>query len=257
MKWIIITIISAGILSLACSNRTKNKEVKPKTAKSMAGKFTPVVVLELFTSEGCSSCPSADNLLPQLAKLDAAVIPLSFHVDYWNRLGWKDPFSSAEYSYRQREYGQHFNNDGVYTPQLVVNGEYEMVGSDSRKAEAAIKKVLKENSSVILSVEKQIKDGNKIKITSHAEGELNKQTLEVALVQKNATMDIKAGENRGEKLSHTNVVRVLKIQELNETNETSFTIPSGLADSNWDIVLFTRNKSDLKITGAIVYSPAE
>ena len=134
MKWIIITIISAGILSLACSNTTKNKEAKQQTVKSMKGKFSPVVVLELFTSEGCSSCPLADNLLPQLASLDAAVIPLSFHVDYWNRLGWKDPFSSAAFSDRQREYGQHFNSDGVYTPQLVVNGEYEMVGSDRRKA---------------------------------------------------------------------------------------------------------------------------
>lgn len=255
MKWIIITIISAGILSLACSNTTKNKEVKEQIVKSMEGKFSPVVVLELFTSEGCSSCPSADNLLPQLAKLDAAVIPLSFHVDYWNRLGWTDPFSSAEFSERQREYGQQFKNDGVYTPQLVVNGEYEMVGSDRRKAEASIKKVLKENSIVKLSVEKMIRDGSTININTHAEGELNKQTLEVALVQKNASMDIKAGENRGAKLSHSNVVRIFKTQELKRSNETLLTIPEGLADSNWEIILFTRSKFELKITGAIVYSP--
>ncbi len=255
MKWILITIVSAGILSLACSNTTKNKEAKPEIA--LEGKFAPVVVLELFTSEGCSSCPPADNLLGQLASLDAAVIPLSFHVDYWNRLGWKDPFSSAEFSDRQRVYGQLFKNDGVYTPQLVVNGEYEMVGSDRRKAEAAIKKALKENSSIQLTVENLIRDGSKIKITSHAEGELNKQTLEVALIQKSATMDIKAGENRGAKLSHTNVVRNFKSQALNETNETTFTFPEGLANSNWEIILFTRNKSDLKITGAFVYSPAE
>lgn len=255
MKWIIITIISAGILSLACGNTTKNKEVKQQTVKSMEGEFSPVVVLELFTSEGCSSCPAADNLLPQLASLDAAVIPLSFHVDYWNRLGWKDPFSSAEFSERQRQYGQHFNNDGVYTPQLVVNGEYEMVGSDRRKAEAAIKKVLKENSSINLSVDKMTRDGRKININSHAEGELNKQTLEVALVQKNATMDIKAGENRGAKLSHSNVVRMFKTQELKDNNETLLIIPTGLADSNWEIILFARSKSELKITGAIIYVP--
>lgn len=256
MKWIIITMIAAGILSLACGNTTKNKVVKTETSNSMQGEFAPVVLLELFTSEGCSSCPSADNLLPQLAKLDAAVVPLSFNVDYWNRLGWKDPFSSAEFSERQRQYGQHFNNDGVYTPQLVVNGEYEMLGSDRRKAEAAIKNALKENSSINLSVDKMTRDGSKININSHAEGELNKQTLEVALVQKSATMNIKAGENRGAKLSHTNVVRNFKIQELKGSNETLLTIPEGLADSNWQIILFTRNKSDLKITGATKYTPA-
>lgn len=257
MKWIIITIISASILSLACSNTTKNKQPKSETAKLMKGKFAPVVVLELFTSEGCSSCPSADKLLPLIAGLDAAIIPLSFHVDYWNRLGWKDPFSSAEFSDRQREYGQQFNNDGVYTPQLVVNGEYEMVGSNRRNAEAAIKKALKENSSVQLSVEKIIRDGSKINIISHAKGEISKQTLEVALVQKNATMEIKAGENRGAKLSHTNVVRIFKTQELKDDNETSLIIPKGLADSNWEIILFTRNKSDLKINGAIAHSSAK
>lgn len=255
MKWIIITIVSAGILSLACSHTTKNKEAKTEIA--MEGKFAPVVVLELFTSEGCSSCPPADNLLPQLARLNAAVIPLSFHVDYWNRLGWKDPFSRPEFSDRQRVYGQHFKNDGVYTPQLVINSEYEMVGSDRRKAEAIIKMELKKNSSIQLTLQNLIREGSTIKITSHAEGELNNQTLEVALVQKSATMNIKAGENKGAKLSHTNVVRNIKIQALNEKNETTFTIPEGLADLNWAIILFTRNKSDLKITGAFIYSPAE
>lgn len=256
MKCIIITLISASILSLACSNTTKNNDAKSEMI-NLQGKFSPVVVLELFTSEGCSSCPPADNLLPQLAKINKAIIPLSFHVDYWNRLGWKDPFSSAEYSDRQREYADHFNNNGVYTPQLIVNGEYEMVGSDKRKAEAAIKKALKENNSIDLSVDKISRDGSKLNIISHAIGELSKQTLEIALVQKNAIMEIKAGENRGAKLFHTNVVRHFKSQELKENNETSLTIPTGLTDSNWQILLITRNKSDMKITGAIAYPSAK
>ena len=130
MKWILITIASAGIIGLGfiSKNKSGSKQSKMTVVKAVTGSYTPVAVLELFTSEGCSSCPPADNLLPQLAKLDANVITLSFHVDYWNRLGWTDPFSSSDYSDRQREYSRQLNLESIYTPQLIVNGEYEFTG---------------------------------------------------------------------------------------------------------------------------------
>ena len=128
MKWIIVTIAFAGIIGLGFISKSKSTaNLKETKEVSIIGSYAPIAVLELFTSEGCSSCPSADRLLPQLAKLDSNIIPLSFHVDYWNRLGWTDPFSSSEYSERQRSYASHLKLESVYTPQLVVNGEYELV----------------------------------------------------------------------------------------------------------------------------------
>ncbi|MEO1083852.1 MAG: DUF1223 domain-containing protein [Acidobacteriota bacterium] len=88
------------------------------------------VVVELFTSQGCSSCPPADRLF---SRLEGDVIPLAFHVDYWNHLGWRDPFSDPRWSERQRRYGGTFERGYVYTPQLVVNGRAEAIGSDRRK----------------------------------------------------------------------------------------------------------------------------
>src|SRR5262245_9342561 len=103
-------------------------------------------LLELFTSEGCSSCPPADALLARLASearnAGRRVYALSFHVDYWDRLGWKDRYSSAAYSKRQGEYARRFRLASLYTPQLVVNGEQEMVGSDARSVEAALRAAL-------------------------------------------------------------------------------------------------------------------
>src|ERR1700730_15247904 len=88
------------------------------------------VLLELFTTEGCSSCPPADALLSELGSSTKSVIPLAYHVDYWNHLGWADPFSSHQWSERQSEYVQALNLDGAYTPQMVIGGRWQCAGSD-------------------------------------------------------------------------------------------------------------------------------
>lgn len=254
MKWILIAVTAAGIIGLGFINNSKSTP-QAKEIKSIAGSYAPVAVLELFTSEGCSSCPSADNLLPQLIKIDANIIALSFHVDYWNRLGWKDPFSSSQYSERQREYSRQLNLESVYTPQLVVNGEYEFVGSDRRKAEYAIKKVLKEKAQVKLNVDNVTIGDNKLHFTVNMDGDYTKTNLLAALVQKQVSMNVKAGENSGTKLSHTNVVRTFAMQITAPKNEFELVIPKDLTGNQWQLIIYTQQKSDLKITGAVLYNP--
>src|SRR5258708_14826602 len=102
-----------------------------------AGDGAPVV-LELFTSEGCSSCPPADALISELGASSKSVIPLAYHVDYWNHLGWADPFSSRQWSERQSEYGRAMNLDGEYTPQMVISGAWQCAGSDAGSIERAV-----------------------------------------------------------------------------------------------------------------------
>src|SRR5438034_9672572 len=100
------------------------------------------VLVELFTSEGCSSCPPADELLAKLVAEQpvekAQIIALAFHVDYWNKLGWPDRFSSPKFTQRQYDYATFFGGNRVYTPQMIVDGKAEFVGSDSKKAQAAL-----------------------------------------------------------------------------------------------------------------------
>src|SRR5260221_5624951 len=99
----------------------------------VTGSAPRVVVVELFTSEGCSSCPPADTLLKELSEQqkmeDVQIVALEEHVDYWNHLGWRDPYSAAEFSERQNDYSHIFGTDGVYTPQMIVAGQNEIVGS--------------------------------------------------------------------------------------------------------------------------------
>src|SRR5258705_3869967 len=185
MKWFLII---ASFATLACSG-ISGKSKKEKI-KSSPGSFA---VLELFTSEGCSSCPPADNLLPQLAKLDSNIIPLSFHVDYWNRLGWTDPFSSSEFTERQKKYSDQFHLEGVYTPQLVINGEYELVGSNRNGAITAIKNALTEKAAVQININDVKKEGGKLFVSCSVDGDYKKIYLLAALVQKNAVMNVKAG----------------------------------------------------------------
>ena len=178
---------------------------------------TPVLI-ELFTSEGCSSCPPADALLAKLDRSQpvngAELIVLSEHVDYWNDIGWKDPYSSHEYSERQRAYAARFGRGSVYTPQMVIDGHSELVGSDERRAIQAVENETK-FAKVPLSLS-AIRFESKNKLGMHVEvGPLgpsiavHSASLFLAIVDDSDESQVSRGENAGRTLKHVAVLRSL------------------------------------------------
>jgi hypothetical protein len=170
-------------------------------------------LLELFTSEGCSSCPPADALLARLVSESRdsgrRVYALSFHVDYWDRLGWKDRFSSAAWSRRQGEYARRFDLGSLYTPQLVVNGAKEMVGSDAAQVEAALHAALARAARVPVTVHATAR-GLDVSVRCKVEQAPAGAVLFLAWVDATASSAPDNGENRGRALHHVNVVRDLR-----------------------------------------------
>jgi len=191
------------------------------------------VVLELFTSQGCSSCPPADRLLSRLAKdpgLGERVIPLSFHVDYWNYIGWTDPFSAKRWSERQQVYARAFRSNRLYTPQLVVAGRTHLNGSDEAGARKRIAEALAAEPAgrVTLAVEPL---GDRLKVKAGAklvramEGPLD---LWVAVYEKDLTTKVGSGENASSTLHNDYVVRRL---------EKALTLPGTVGADSGEIVL--------------------
>ena len=178
-------------------------------AKPLAAPPTPVIV-ELFTSEGCESCPPADVLLQQLASTQpvasAQIIPLSLHVDYWDQLGWNDRFSSALLTNRQRTYGARFNVDSVYTPQMVVDGRSELVGSDGTAARSAITKAAAVAHGAIRINRVQ----NVVTVVaSDLPPQTDRADIIVVVAEDRLRSNVTRGENHGRTLTHTAVVRSL------------------------------------------------
>jgi len=169
------------------------------------GASEPKAVIELFTSQGCSSCPPADKVLGEYAKNDD-VLALSFNVDYWDYLGWKDTLGSPENSERQRAYATARGDRQVYTPQIVVNGVDHVVGSNRRAVEAAIK----HNGNLPVSVKLKEKD-DAVTVTVDENGtKIDHASLWLAIYQPEVTVPIERGENTGRTITYTNVVKKLR-----------------------------------------------
>ena len=216
---------------------------------------TPVLV-ELFTSQGCSSCPPADSLLARLVEeqpvAGAEIIGLSQHVDYWNRLGWKDPYSSAANTERQVRYQRQFRTESVYTQLMVVNGRREFLGSDAKKALEAIR-VQAAQPRVGLELEAS---GGMARIAVSA-GDLRNADLLVALVQREAGNPVSRGENQGRTLRHRNVLNHLGKALLRPDGGGGKAVyrlpplPSG-QPADWRVVAFLQDRASLAILGATV-----
>ena len=162
----------------------------------------PLLVVELFTSQGCSSCPPADALLSELARSDATLLPLGLHVTYWDRLGWKDPYSLPAATERQRRYGMQLGLSNVYTPQMVIGGLREAVGSDRSAVRTALVKARQDAASVPLTL---AADAAGLRV--QAGPGTGAATLYLVGFDPAHTTPVRAGENGGRTLTEVNVVR--------------------------------------------------
>ena len=238
-------LIIAALLLISSQNKIiDKKESGLPGSKSIA-------VLELFTSQGCSSCPPADALLAEYAAAhNERVIPLSFHVDYWNRLGWADPFSNKAYSERQQWYSQHLPKGSVYTPQLIVNGRGEAVGNNRTTVKNLVQDALSSDRQAIILLGDVSIDKNTVSFHYTSSNTNMNDVLNIALVQKQATTHIKAGENEGVTITNHNIVRAFATQSISNEGAGSVTIPAAFKVSEYALVLYVQNKNDLSITAA-------
>ncbi|HEY1937536.1 MAG TPA: DUF1223 domain-containing protein [Candidatus Angelobacter sp.] len=226
-----------------------------KTSGTLSSFHRPVVV-ELFTSEGCSSCPPADALLGRLRQDLAArniqVIPLGFHVDYWNSLGWKDRFSSADYSQRQEQYARSLKVDGPYTPQMVVDGEAEFVGSNAGQAQRVISEAASKQELAEVKIEKA--GANQLSVQVKGPTSAGDAKVLLALTEDNLATQVGSGENGGRTLHHAAVVRELR--QLGGLRSGSFeasvplTVGKDWKRTDVRAVVFVQEASSGKILGA-------
>jgi hypothetical protein len=221
------------------------------------------VVVELFTSEGCSSCPPADELLGRLRRELSAknvqVIPLGFHVDYWDGLGWKDRFSSAKFTKRQEQYAQQLKVDGPYTPEMVVDGAVEFVGNDAGRAQSTIRQQASQLETAQVKIAPAGADQLSIQVKGPAasasalSGGGNALVM-LAITEDNLSTQVGSGENGGRTLHHAAVVRELRQVGTLKNGAIETTVPLNL-QKDWKrddlrAVVFVQNGPSGRIAGA-------
>lgn len=224
-----VTVFVIGAVGSGCFTQQAEgqKATGSQPATTASVERRPVIV-ELFTSEGCSSCPPADRALKFLAEqqpvANAEIIPLAFHVDYWDHLGWKDAFSSAVYSRRQDLYAARFGIGSSYTPEMVVDGQTEFIGSDTGRAAKAISQAAsRQKGSITADL-----DGDDVNVSISALPDHHAATLFLVITEDGITSNVTGGENAGETFSHTSVVRSLTSLGRIEKNAVSFQVRSDL-----------------------------
>jgi hypothetical protein len=238
----VLSLLSSGLLLvwLAKTDTVGIAFGQPQAARGQsigaASDARMPVLVELFTSEGCSSCPPADALLARLARTqpvaEAHVIALEHHVDYWDQLGWRDPFSSAAATARQEEYAVSFGNNGPYTPQMVVDGTAEFVGNDEGAARRAIDRAARATKAAIElqwsrsnAARTALREPLEIRINSLAAASKNDAAeVFLAITEDNLHSSVARGENAGRALEHACVVRRLeRVGKLDAAGNTAFT----------------------------------
>ena len=247
-------------LVLACNPAVPLAQNAPPDSKETI--VSPTVLVELFTSEGCSTCPPADKLLSELDHNQAIkgvlVIAMSEHVDYWDRLGWKDPFSSAQFTQRQREYAQALHFEDIYTPQMIVDGRTGFVGSKGKTALEAIAEAARTPKAIVRLAIKE-SASNSIKVSVQVESVADAapgDTVDVmlAIAESGLSNKVSRGENSGRELGHSSVVR--KLIKIGKFDGQSFSAePSVNLDRAWKrqqikAVVFVQLRTSRRVLGA-------
>lgn len=245
LKYALLLVLLTGLVAVSFKKITT-------PARIPANGFA---VVELFTSQGCSSCPAADQLLQKLQResADAPVYLLAYHVDYWDHLGWKDPFSQAQFSQRQRQYARWLGQGNVYTPQMVVNGEQEFVGSNEKTLRTALNRALAQNAPARLSLKWAPDTNNQLRVEYTVTGDLKGSKLMLALVQPQAQTTVRRGENQGRRLNHVNIVRDIITVPVNAADKTGWVplaLPTALENQSWELVGFLQQPATGKILAA-------
>ena len=246
-----ILLFGMACLSIAHLSIVSGKTTEPGTPRRS-------VVVELFTSEGCSSCPPADELLghlrQDLSAKNIQVIPLGFHVDYWNSLGWKDRFSSAEFTQRQEQYTHALKVDGPYTPEMVVDGEAEFVGNDAGQAQRTIRQQASQLETAQVIIASAGADQLNIQVKGPAGPSNSNALVMLAITEDNLTTQVFSGENGGKTLHHAAVVRDLRQVGTLKDGVIEITVPLKL-EKDWTrndlrAVVFVQQGPSGKIEGA-------
>ena len=275
MKFLIpaLTVLLCALVFGAFMIRRGTMTSQPAIERA-DGVRSPVIV-ELFTSEGCSSCPPADAVLERLQQTQpvagAEVIALGEHVDYWNYIGWSDPFSSAAFSARQGTYAQAFGQqDRVYTPQMIVDGQAEFNGSAMNKAIEAIAKAArspKADVQIAIPETNTQKDDQKVRLNISVKnvppvdrGDVAEVIL--ALTEDKLSSNVTRGENSGSKLAHTAVVREMRalghVDPATKTfdSEKTISIAGGWKRDDLRVVVFVQERDHRRVLGAAVLNLA-
>ena len=249
-----LVLASCGIQSSKVEAQTSSGSDDKNLEKLSDAGRKPVLV-ELFTSEGCSSCPPAERLLEKLEKeqpySNAEIITLALHVDYWDNLGWKDEFSSALFSRRQDIYAQAFRKGQTYTPQMIVDGRTQFVGSNSSDAAKAITENAKnQKANIEISA-----IGELLKVRISAIPKHDNATVFLAVAEDNLASDVKRGENSGKKLEHISVVRELKSLGMVKPDQNEFKyeqlvqMQGKWKKENLKLVIFVQENQSRKVLG--------
>lgn len=249
-------IVATTFFALSLFNIATQSAIAAECSSKSGASTVPL--LELYTSEGCSSCPTADKWLSNLKQDSSQLIPLAFHVDYWDYIGWKDKFSSAEYSARQRKIAA-FNSAGfVYTPQFVMNGR-DFKGSDGSRLNSMVESSQKLAARANLSLNAVTQANGEITLTVDAQAvrpsDIKHSDIFVAIYENKLVSKVNAGENNGRELKHDYVVReFFGAYQINNKNEFSknFTIKPDLKSRGYQLenmgaVVFVQNSQNGEI----------
>lgn len=252
-----IKLLITGLLSILLFINQSYVVAAECVAKT-SDKTTPL--LELYTSEGCSSCPPADKWISQITHAKDKVIPLAFHVDYWDYIGWKDKFSKVEYSNRQRKTAAFSGAGFVYTPQFVFNGR-DFKGWDNSRLNKAINQAQQLPSPAHLTLNVINEADSHITLQAYAESlkpeVTNNADVFVALYENGLITNVQAGENAGRQLKHDYVVRQLfGAYQLNNLNQLSksFTLDNAWKNKDAGAVIFVQDSTNGQIIQSLALS---